>query len=49
MPDLQTALINAIHNKPAQLHAIVSDWDKQEQEIRQPHQANTQDRRQDTR
>lgn len=38
MPDLQTALINAIHNKPAQLHAIVSDWDKQEQEIRQPQQ-----------
>ena len=38
MPDLQTALINAIHSKPAQLHAIVNDWDKQEQEIRQPQQ-----------
>lgn len=35
MPDLKTALLNAIHNKPAQLHAIVNDWDKQEQEIRQ--------------
>jgi len=38
MPDLKTALLNAIENNRPQIHSIVSDWDKQEQEIRQPQQ-----------
>lgn len=38
MPDLKTALLNAIENNRPQLNAIVNDWDKQEQEIRQPQQ-----------
>ena len=37
MPDLQTALTNAIHNKPA-LNATINDWEKHEQVIRQPQQ-----------
>jgi len=35
MPDLKTALLNAIENNRPQIQAIVNDWDKQEQEIRQ--------------
>lgn len=38
MPDLKTALLNAIENSRPQIQSIVNDWDKQEQEIRQPQQ-----------
>lgn len=43
MPDLQTALTNAIHSKPA-LNATINDWEKHEQVIRQPQQEKAEEK-----
>ena len=43
MPDLQTALTNAIHSKPA-LNATINDWEKHEQVIRQPQQEKVEEK-----
>lgn len=43
MPDLQTALINAIHSKPT-INATIDDWENHEQEIRQPQQEKAEEK-----
>lgn len=43
MPDLQTALTNAIHSKPT-INATIDDWENHEQVIRQPQQEKVEEK-----